>query len=122
MLKRIVAKVRRIKGRLSRSFSAKQEVSVSGLQPDEKMFKESIEEECTRALAKVRKRLPKARMGIHVKSSLRGKGKRFEVKGTLYLDKRTFYASASDRELYGALTRVLYEFQEESRRAKKVVK
>ena len=107
---------------MSDTFGSRPDVSVSGLEPDEKVFKESIEEECARALVKVRKRQPSAQMSIHVKSSLRGKGKRFEIKGSLHLkDNRTFYASASDRELYGALTRVLYEFQEEARRARKVV-
>ncbi|MFA4946744.1 MAG: hypothetical protein WC607_04395 [Candidatus Micrarchaeia archaeon] len=116
MLKRIAAKVHGLKHKLRGSILRAPRVLVSGLQPDEKFFKESIEEECERSLDKIHKMLPDARLGLHVKSSLQGKGKRFEVKGSLYLPGGDLHSSASDRELYGALTRVLYELQEEARR------
>jgi len=118
MLKRIVAKVKRIRSRIWDSFTRKPDVTVSGLRPEEKVFKESINEECLRALAKIRKRLPDARLSIYVKSSAQGNERRFEIMGSMSLLGGDLHASASDRELYSALARVLYEFQEEARRVK----
>jgi len=118
MLKKIVAKVKSIRTHIVDSITRRPDVNVSGLKPEEKVFKESVEEECRRALGKIRKRVPNARISVHVKSSLKGKGKWYEIKGTLELPGGSMYASASDRELYGALIRVLYEFQEEARRVK----
>lgn len=95
------------------------DVVVSGLQDEETVFKESISKECANALKKIRNKLPEAQsLSVHVKSSHRGKGKLFELRGTLRLPGGELKASANGRDLYVALSRVLYEFQEEVRRVK----
>jgi ribosome-associated translation inhibitor RaiA len=87
---------------------------------EESVFKESIIEECAKSLAKFEKRLPTVRsISVHVKSSgSGGAGKRlFELKGTLRLDNGELFVGVTGRDLYEALTRMLYELGEEVKRA-----
>ena len=95
-------------------------VSVSGLIGEESVFKESILEECEKALAKFEKRMPTARaISVHIKSSgSGGSGKKlFELKGTLHLDNGELFVGVTGKDLYEALTRMLYELGEEVKRA-----
>jgi ribosome-associated translation inhibitor RaiA len=95
-------------------------VTVSGLVGEDSVFKESIIEECEKSLAKFQKRLPTVRsISVHVKSSgSAGAGKRlFELKGTLHLDNGELFVGVTRKDLYDALTRVLYELGEEVNRA-----
>ncbi len=94
-------------------------ITISGLKAGEQVFKESILEECRSALRKIRKRVEASELKVHVKSSKRGKGRRFEVKATVVLVRGRLHASASGRELYSALTRVLYELVHAAQHAKK---
>ena len=95
-------------------------VSVSGLIGEESVFKESILEECEKALAKFEKRMPTARaISVHIKSSGSGGSGRklFELKGTLHLDNGELFVGVTGKDLYEALTRMLYELGEEVKRA-----
>jgi ribosome-associated translation inhibitor RaiA len=95
-------------------------VTVSGLVGEESVFKESIIQECEKALAKFQKRLPTARaVSVHVKSSgSGGSGKRlFELKGTLRLDNGELFVGVTGKDLYDALARMLFELGEEVKRA-----
>jgi ribosome-associated translation inhibitor RaiA len=96
-------------------------VSVSGLVGEESVFKESLAAECEKALEKFQKRVPTVRaISVHVKSSGAGGGggkKLFELKGTLHLDNGELFVGVTGRDLYEALTRMLYELGEEVKRA-----
>ncbi len=95
-------------------------VTVSGLVGEESIFKESILEECGKSLDKFQKHLPTVRsISVHVKSSgAAGAGKRlFELKGTLRLDNGELFVGVTGKDLYEALTRLLYELGEEVKRA-----
>ena len=86
-------------------FAKNEEVTISGLAPEEKAFKQSINDECVKALKKFRRDLPDCqRIAIHVKSSNKGKGKMYELKASLYLPGQVLHASANDRELYSCLS------------------
>ena len=95
-------------------------VTVSGLVGEESVFKESITQECEKTLEKFQKRMPTVRsISVHVKSSgAAGAGKKlFELKGTLRLDNGELFVGVSGKDLYEALTRMLYELGEEVKRA-----
>ena len=91
-------------------FVSSQEVTISGLGPEEKAFKESFTQECLKLLAKARKDLPEAKaVLVHVKSFNKGKGKMYELKASLSLPASVLHASATERELYSALMTVFRE-------------
>ena len=87
----------------------KEEVVISGLGPEEKAFKQSILEECQKALAKARKEAAVESVSVHVKSSIKGSGKMYELKASLSAGGEMLHASACDRDLYAALRMVLAE-------------
>ena len=119
MFKRIVQKVRRVSDSIVGVFRKRPEIQVAGLREGDTAFKESIEEECRRTLGKIRKMLAEAKgIEIYVKATGEGKQRLYELRGTMFTEKGDLHASAEGRELYGALTRVLYEFENEARRAK----
>jgi len=100
-------------------FRKAEEVIVSGLQDEETVFRESILEEGRKTLGKLRHILKEVySINIHVKSGIKGKGRLFELQGTLHLPNGDFHATAQGKDLYAALTRVLYEFEENARRLK----
>jgi ribosome-associated translation inhibitor RaiA len=120
VLRRIKRKARALRGKVfSKLGYVPANITISGLKAGEQVFKESILEECRSALRKIRKRVEASELKVHVKSSKRGKGRRFEVKATVVLVRGKLHASASGRELYSALTRVLYELVHASQHAKK---
>ncbi|PIT85916.1 hypothetical protein COU36_00625 [Candidatus Micrarchaeota archaeon CG10_big_fil_rev_8_21_14_0_10_59_7] len=119
MFKRIVQKAKRVSAGIVGVFRKRPEIQVAGLREGDTAFKESIEEECRKTLGKIRKMLAEAEgIEIYVKATGEGKQRLYELKGTLFTDRGELHASAEGRELYGALTRVLYEFENEARRAK----
>lgn len=97
-------------------FVRNQDVTVSGLGPEEKSFKASLVEECQKTLGKVRKELPEAKsVSIHVKSFNKGKGKRYELKASLLLPGGVLHASSTGRELYSALMAAFQELLSSAR-------
>ncbi|MFH0834909.1 MAG: hypothetical protein V1881_01045 [Candidatus Micrarchaeota archaeon] len=119
MFKRIVQKARRVSAGIVGVFRKRPEIQVAGLREGDTAFKESIEEECRKTLEKIRKMLTEAEgIEIYVKATGEGKQRHYDVKGTLFTDRGEIHASAEGRDLYTSLTRVLYEFENEARRAK----
>ncbi|VVB68083.1 Uncharacterised protein [Candidatus Norongarragalina meridionalis] len=119
MFKRIVQKARHVSNRIVGVFRQRPEIQVAGLREGDTALKESIEEECRKTLGKIRKMFNEADgIEIYVKATGEGKQRLYELKGTLFTGRGEMHASAEGRELYGALTRVLYEFENEARRAK----
>ncbi len=113
-MKRLLKKILHKTKSFVTGFRQPQPVVISGLMNEEKLFQESMVEECAKRLAKYQKHLPAVqRIALHVKSNQHGGGKLFQIRGTLYLDGTELYAGATDRELYAALMRVLYQFQQE---------
>lgn len=100
-------------------FVNNEEITVSGLGSEEKAFKESIVEECVKALAKFRKEMKEVRkVAIHVKSFHKGKVKMYEMKGSLNVGGSILHASASGRELYDVLKQVFAELNASTRKMK----
>ncbi|MEM0475567.1 MAG: hypothetical protein QW343_02110 [Candidatus Norongarragalinales archaeon] len=98
----------------------RQRVTVSGLVGEDAVFKQSIIEECEKALEKFQKRLPTARsLSVYVKpSGVGGTGKKlFELKGTLRLENGELFVGVTGHDLFEALTRMLFELGEEVNRA-----
>ncbi len=97
-------------------------VQVSGLQDEEKPFKQSVESECLRFMQKWEKLLPTIKgMSVNVKRAKpkRGGGKSlFELRLTLHLDNGELFAKRTDKEnLYSALENTLKDLEDEVRRA-----
>lgn len=100
-------------------FVRNQEVIISGLGPEEKAFKQSINDECAKFLAKARKDLREVkRLALHVKSFHKGKDKMYELKASLLVGGTALHASASGRELYAVLRQAFAELLKSSRRLK----
>ena len=120
VLHRIKRKARALRGKVfSKLGYVPANVTVSGLKAGEQVFKESVLEECRSTLRKIRKRVGASELKVHVKSSQRARGRRFEIKGTVVLVHGRLHASASDRDLYPALMRVLYELEQAARHSRK---
>ena len=120
VFKRIKRKARALRGKVFAKLGySPADVNISGLKAGEQVFKESIAEECRSTLRKIRKRVRASAIKVRVKSFRRGKGSRFEVAASVRLPRGELHTSASDRELYPALTRVLYELEQAAARSKR---
>lgn len=91
-------------------------VQVSGLK-EGSAFKQSIAEECERALARYEKKLGEVQIAVHVRANPRGGRKLFELQGTLFLPRRQFFSKASDADVFTALAHLIEGFDEEVQRA-----
>ncbi len=87
------------------NFKAPEDVEISGLGPKDKMFKESLREECEKYLEKMRRELPIESFKLHVKSTMHGEGKQlFELSGTLLLeDNREIHSKVANKDSFYAL-------------------
>lgn len=91
------------------------EIIVSGLKPEEKMMKESIEEECRKTLQRIRREIPARGLLLHFKSSDKIK-RTYEIHGVLKLEEKDLHAKATEREVYDALKNLLDDLTKQARR------
>jgi hypothetical protein len=85
------------------------DVIISGFHKEEKVFVESVREECNAVLEKLRREAPVRSLEIRMKNSMHGKSRIFDVRATARLPKGAFFADASARELNVALRKTFSE-------------
>ncbi|MGB9577116.1 MAG: HPF/RaiA family ribosome-associated protein [Candidatus Norongarragalinales archaeon] len=93
------------------------EVVVSGLKPEEKVLKESIQEECARALEKMKREYPARGIVVHFKSKDKA-NRQYEVHGLLKLEDGDLHSKATDKDPYYALKNVLDELANQLQRVR----
>ncbi|NUN11820.1 hypothetical protein HUU53_04210 [Candidatus Micrarchaeota archaeon] len=97
----------------------REEVIISGLMDDEKMFMESMQEKAQGILQSVRKFSKEAEsINIHVKTAVKPKTRIYELQATVYLPGHQFKANANSHELHLALSELGEELKKEARKQK----
>jgi ribosome-associated translation inhibitor RaiA len=87
-----------------------EDVIISGFQKEEKVFSESVREECSAFLSKLRRETDVRSLELRMKYSQHGKSRLFDVRATARLpDSGALHAQASARELNLAIRRAFAE-------------
>ena len=102
---------------MSETLAQSGDILISGFSGPEKMYYESVREESTKFLEKMRRYVPLRSLEIRQKSSTHGKSRLFEIRLTARLARGMMYAYASERDLYQALRKVFSEITEQADKA-----
>ena len=89
--------------------SSSGDVSLSGFSGPDHIYLESSKEEATVFLEKIRRFTRVRSLQVHLRSSVHGASKLFEVRLSAMLPKGALHSSASSRDLYTALCRAYAE-------------
>ena len=92
------------------------DIIISGFNNEEKVFVESVREECNAILEKLRREAPVRSLEIRMKNSMHGKSRIFDVRATARLPKGAFFADASARELNVAIRKTFSELSAQASR------
>ncbi|MFA5246860.1 MAG: hypothetical protein WC408_03145 [Candidatus Micrarchaeia archaeon] len=92
------------------------EVILSGFHNEEKVFAESVREECKAILTKLQREAPVRSLELYMKNSIHGKSRIFDIRATARLDKGALHAAASARELNVAIRRAFSELSAQASR------
>jgi ribosome-associated translation inhibitor RaiA len=92
-------------------------VIISGFHNEERVFSESVREECERFLEKLRRETGARSLELRMKYSQHGKGRLFDVRATARLSGRgALHAQSSARELNLAIRRAFAELAAQASR------
>lgn len=100
-------------------------IIVTGLKPEEHMFKQSLEEMCLATAEKLETQInfaPEDELHLQIKSHVEGKKKRFEVKARITVQGHVYEAKEQDRDEHQHVWDLRLGVKEALEELKKVVK